>query len=614
MPGLVGIISLDWREIVDLSQQKKMVQAIFHRKWYKQMDVIPQEGNYAISRIHHGIMNDLEKPVGNQEARVSVIIEGEIYNDIPVGISESEYILGLYLKKGENFSAELNGSFVVIVVDKKKKKIVISNDRTASRPLYWYNDGRYLYFSPEIKAFLTIPTFNKKINEAAIASFLSSGYLINGLTYFNDIYCLDNASLIIITNNNVNVKKYWDFQFIENPPDRGIDYYAHKTGELVQQSVKRRLKSNDNLGIMLSGGMDSRSILGAYYELMPLSPPVTITWGIREEMPESDGVRARELSRIVNSAHTFINLVPEKITEYFRQIVYFNEALTDTAGNYPEALNTFIRIREDLGVDVLLRGDQCFSGGDYIYKEEDILPKHAIYSFPSIPVLQSILNRDKYDALNKTNNQSIREVIKRCSSINLINRKDFFYLDQRLVSYLNPLSYLKQIEVEIKNPLIDNDLLDFIFRVPQKYRINKKFFHEATRKSFPSLKNVPIALKENDINWGNIIKEDEIIQRFIRSVLLSENNSFDEYINKKELELFLDEYFSQILISDEDKIWPFSRQIKSKIKRFKPIVLLVRKFRNSWIIRPDTIIFRLLTLKIWFYLFVDNVPFKKPNK
>ena len=147
--------------------------------------------------------------------------------------------------------------------------------------------------------------------------------------------------------------------------------------------------------------------------------------------------------------------------------------------------------------------------------------------------------------------------------------------------------------------------MDFVFRIPHNYRIKKKFFHEAIEKTFPVLSNVPIALTENDINWGNTIKKDETMQRFIKSVLLFHNNSFDEYLNKKELSIFLKEYFSHNVSNNRSRSWPFTQKIQSGIKRYKPLVRLVRKFRKPWSTSSDIVIFRLLTLKVWFDLFVD---------
>lgn len=609
MPGLVGIISLDWRMRVDFSQHKKMVQAIFHRKWYKQMDVISEKGNYAISRIHHGILNYIEEPISDPDASASVIIEGEIYNDIPPGISESEYILELYLRKGENFPENLNGSFVVIIIDKKNGKILISNDRTASRPLFYYNDGKFLYFSPEMKAFLTIPVFHKKVNEAAIASFLSSGYLINRLTYFENVNRLDNASLLVIEDDQVKKKKYWDYMFIEDQSDWGIDYYVREFGELLQNAVTRKLKGEFAFGILLSGGIDSRLILGPYQKIEPDCLPNTITFGIRENIPESDGVRAKELSRIINSNHSFFDLIPNKIIDHIDDIIYLNEGLTDTAGNYPECLNIFKSIREKLGVDILLRGDHCYCwGGRFVYNYEDILPAQSIFSFSLIPQLQHIIRDDKHRDLNETHNCNLKEALARSKSANLHNRKDFFHLDQRLISYANPLSYLKRIEIETRNPLIDNELLDLNAKIPYQHRIDKKLFYESLRKDFPKLSVVPIALRNNDINWENAIKQDSILQEFFRSILIDKNNSFDEYINKKELSIFLEEYFSRDVANDRYNSWIFGQKIILEMKRFKPLVQLVRKLRQPWRTGSDSVIFRLLTLKVWFDLFVDRSP------
>ena len=115
---------------------------------------------------------------------------------------------------------------------------------------------------------------------------------------------------------------------------------------------------------------------------------------------------------------------------------------------------------------------------------------------------------------------------------------------------------------------------------------------------------IPIASRSSDINWHNILIENKRVQEFIKSVLIYSNNSFDEYINKETLSIFLDNCFSQKAENDSTNL--FTKALKNRIKKHEHLVKIVRKFRPPWKTSFDSIIFRLLSLKIWFDLFVDE--------
>ena len=131
-----------------------MREAIKHRDWYEIDDYVNTKETVAISRINLGIINKEKQPYLARNDKVKVFLHGEIFNDEIANSNPLEFIYRLYEKHQLNFASFLNGSFVVVIVDEGEDIVLIANDRIAYKPLFYFSDGRYIYFGPEIKSLL----------------------------------------------------------------------------------------------------------------------------------------------------------------------------------------------------------------------------------------------------------------------------------------------------------------------------------------------------------------------------------------------------------------------------------------------------------------------------
>lgn len=600
MPGIAGLIKIIGNERVDHALFDKICLPLIHRDWYRVSKFSFSSGSAA--SISATKSDNSQKILHNDVTKVTIVFEGEIFGDNPYGSRNISYIYDEYIKHGKGFLKDLNGSFVILIADEREKKIIIANDHVGSRPLFWYKDDDSLYFAPEIKAFLKIPSFKASINEAAIASFLSSGFLADGLTYFNDLNKLNNASLIVLSNGKLFVESYWDYSLtdVENKTST-IDKYCQEIKPLIMNAVSRRINDDFNYGLLLSGGIDSRTLLGAYCRVKSSKGLKTITWGKSDTTPQSDAVVAYELSRFSGTDHRFYHLNAERICETIEDGISLMEGATDEIGNYPESVEIFERIREELGVDFIIRGDECFGyGSDFVHSEEDVLGVLGIKKLENSPRMMQIISKDYREGFIESNRETCSKVLAKCHYGNLQNKTDYLYLKERLYSHLNPLSYMKQIEIGILNPYIDREILDFIKTVPSRHRGHKLFFHLASKELFPDLFNIPIATKDNMIDWSDEIRNNKLIQSYIINKLLNEDGMFDKYIDKTALSTFLKEYFSSNQSIDHSSTSLLWNAAKKRIKTISPIVSFARRFKRPWAISNEATVFRLLTLKILF--------------
>ncbi len=199
---------------------------------------------------------------------VKVYMNGEIYNYIELRekfVSEFKYktncdveiIPFLYRKLGMSFLNYLNGMFSMVIIDEKFNKKYLIKDRYGKKPLYFFKSKKELFFSSEIKAlkFLIEP----EIDLENIHINLISNFIIPPLTPYKGIFSLLPGYYLELYENKIN-EVNWYTPKIEQ---RNIDEEKIKVKfqELVDQSIKFRLRSDVPLGIFLSGGLDSNFLL-----------------------------------------------------------------------------------------------------------------------------------------------------------------------------------------------------------------------------------------------------------------------------------------------------------------------------------------------------------------
>jgi asparagine synthase (glutamine-hydrolysing) len=616
MPGLVGIVSINGDKI-NPSLMPKMRDAIQHRDWYKIDDYVNTKGTVAVSRVHLGIINRDKQPYAARNGKVKVFLHGEIYNDQVANSNPLEFIYRLYEKQGLNFASFLNGSFVIVIVDEDKDVVLVANDRIAAKPLFHFNDGQAIYFGPEMKSLLLVPSLKRKLNLAAVADFLTSGHFTREHTLIESLETVDKATVLKVTAGGVTRHKYWQFELEREDKDLGWDYYQPRLAELLRKAVSRRLRTNNTYGILLSGGYDSRAILGCYLGERPGQELHTVSWGREEDIPNSDCAIAKRLAQRLGAHHRFYKLTAEEVINNFRDFVFLGEGLTD----FPESYDVFYRIKEQQNVDIVLRGDECFGFSKWLKVHDE----HTMFSALSLNALrnmgryQRILNPSYYRLFCELDAETTRHVSSRCSAQNIHNRKDFFYLDVRVKYYLNPLNYVKNFAIESFTPLLDCDILDFVSTLPVRYRLGKSSYRKTVVKMFPELYE-EIAQRSNMIDWASSFKGSPEIEHFVYKELIEEHNLFNEFINIDSLQNELDTFFAT----------PVGPSIKTRVRKGALELLkisptayhfvhkcsyYVRKRRGKIrnILPPERLIIRLLILKVWGDIFLGYPVARTPE-
>ncbi len=222
-----------------------------------------------------------QQPIANEDGRVVVVSNGEIYNyrDLTTSLRQrghrfktacdTEVLVHLYEEDGPACVDALRGMFAFAIWDAERRQLFLARDRLGVKPLYYYDDGQRLIFASEIKAILRHPTVSAALNPQGLSHFLSLKYVPAPETMFANIHLLPPGHTLRCDANGVRIQPYWDLAFPEarDAPRSEADC-AEELEALLRESVRLRLMSDVPFGAFLSGGVDSSTIVALMSQML----------------------------------------------------------------------------------------------------------------------------------------------------------------------------------------------------------------------------------------------------------------------------------------------------------------------------------------------------------
>lgn len=246
---------------------------------------------------------------------LGIVFNGEIYGyqdikkdltDYPFKTtSDTEVILALYAKHGENFVKHLPGMFAFGLWDDKNKKFIAARDRFGEKPFYYAlaKNGEFI-FASEIKAILASGLIKPKLNKKSLAHYLKRLYVHPYSTIYENIYVLPPAHFLIYQNRKIKISRYW--QMPELDYQITLDEAVEQFKKLLFEAVKKQLVADVPFGAFLSGGLDSSTIVAIASQYKKNLN--TFSFGFGEWINELP--YALEIARKYKTNH--IELTPEK--------------------------------------------------------------------------------------------------------------------------------------------------------------------------------------------------------------------------------------------------------------------------------------------------------------
>jgi asparagine synthase (glutamine-hydrolysing) len=179
---------------------------------------------------------------------------------------DTEVVLRLFELYGGDCVTRLNGMFAFAVWDPRKERLFFARDSIGEKPLYWTQRGGRFLFASEIKALLEHPAVDAQVCEEAIPEYLANLVTSTPHTLYRGIYKLAPGECGWCDRDGVRISRYWDLFAAAETPEISFDDATATVRRLLDRSVHDRLMSDVPVGVLLSGGLDSTTLVALLRE------------------------------------------------------------------------------------------------------------------------------------------------------------------------------------------------------------------------------------------------------------------------------------------------------------------------------------------------------------
>jgi asparagine synthase (glutamine-hydrolysing) len=316
MCGIAGFVSVDGLPSDAGAIATRMRDVIVHRGPDEAGLFCDDHAALAHRRLSIVDLSTGQQPLANEDGRVRVVFNGEIYNHADIRRelealghryrtkSDTETIVHAYEQWGDDAVERFRGMFAFAIWDTARRRLLLVRDRLGIKPLYWARVGNTLLFGSEIKALLASGLVRAQANTGVLPELLSTRYVSGSDTLFVGINKLLPGHRLTFENGEVRVRQYWD---IPVPSVEARSEKSETTGaeivdrfrSLLTESVRLRLMADVPLGMFLSGGIDSSAIAALMSRLVD-RPIKTFSVGFEERAFNELGY-AREVAAAIGA-------------------------------------------------------------------------------------------------------------------------------------------------------------------------------------------------------------------------------------------------------------------------------------------------------------------------
>ena len=251
---------------------RSAVQSIIHRGPDQQGVFESNSVALGAARLKIIDLDSGDQPIFSESGDTVIAFNGEIYNHLELRVelerrghrfrtrTDTETVLAAFLEWDTDCFSRLRGMFAIALWTESRKRLVLARDRMGIKPLYIARHGADLFFGSELKTIFAHPEFDRRLSLAGLDCYLSLNYVPAPWTLVEGIEKLRPGYWLEWHAGDVRSEAYWR---LPRGPQRDWSQAdaAEELDTLLRQSVREHLLSDVPLGVWLSGGIDSSTIL-----------------------------------------------------------------------------------------------------------------------------------------------------------------------------------------------------------------------------------------------------------------------------------------------------------------------------------------------------------------
>ncbi len=547
------------------------------------------------------------QPMWDDSKRYCIVFNGEIFNFIQLrqelsakGVtffsnSDTEVLLKLYILEKEKCLSKLNGFFSFCIYDREDESFFLARDRFGIKPLLYLFDEDKFIFGSEMKAILQYG-IEKKLDYNSLYLYLQLNFIPAPDSIFSDVKKLMPGHYMFVRRQKMEIHPYYQIPYDAAAVSKNKISYQQareKFGQLLERSVRKRLVADVPLGSFLSGGVDSSVVTALAAKHKP--DIHTFSIGFRDEKFFDETSYARLVAKHLKTDHTVFSLSNNDLYAHLHSILnYIDEPFADSS-----AVAVYILSKETRkfatvalsgdGADEMLGGYNKHRAFRRIihrgWKEGlvsalepawNMLPQSRNGSFPNkVRQLKRFVegmklsSKDRYwqwaGYANKDEtlkmlhpdlriNMWLKEFVPRRKNIlqsipDHENMNDIFLTD---MNFVLPNDMLTKVDLmsmanglEVRVPFLDYELVNFVFSLPEDYKINgsirKRILQDTFRHMLPRqlYKRPKKGFEVPLLKWFRGEMRSLIIDDLLSEKFISEQGVFDyREIDKLKHQLF----------------------------------------------------------------------------
>ena len=510
-----------------------------------------------------------------------ITFNGEIYNYVElreqlasVGYifnteSDTEVLIKSYHMWGEKMFDKLEGMWAFAIYNKVTGRLILSRDRFAEKPLYFYKNNEGIYFGSEIKFLESLVDSPFTINYNQIYRYIVNGYKSlykHDQTFFQNINEVNFSSYLSIDENlNINEVKYWH---LKSKIEKNITYLdaVENVRKLLVESVKLRLRSDVPIAFCLSGGVDSASLASIASKELNRKISTYSIIDSDERYNEYENINAT--LNDLECEHTFIHLNDSNnMIDRLKKLIAYHDGPVATISYLVHSLlsenisnNGFKVSISGTGADELLTGyydhfnlhlysvkETSHHDKKYADWEKYIRPlvRNPYLKNPNLylenPKFRNhiYLDNDKFSEYltNDFNEDFIEEEYAKDLLHNrMIN--ELFHEGTRVILHEDDLNSM-MYSIENRSPFLDRKLAEFCYSIPTNLLIDNGYGKNILRDSMEGILNDKVRLDRHKKGFNaSITSLFDFKNKGIKEDIL-DDASFFGFLNRKKVETLL---------------------------------------------------------------------------